>query len=142
MKRRDLLAHGALGGLIGALGSTTALSAAGQGGPAPPDRAFDRVVEAIADLRTELREERQFGEIAPIRAAQKQYLRSNSKLPDFIEVGPDVWFQVYDWHVRWQQPISEGRDAQGRLTLALNQTLVILRPDVQATYIGVPYDAR
>ena len=85
---------------------------------------------------------RQFNEIAPIRAAQKTYMRSNGKLPDFIEVGSDVWFQVYDWHVRWQHPLEQGRDAQGRLTMAMNNTLIILRPDALGNFVGLPYDAR
>jgi len=47
-----------------------------------------------------------------------------------------------DWHVRWQLAPTEGRDAQGRLTLAMNQTLVVLRPDAQAGFVGLAYDAR
>jgi hypothetical protein len=96
----------------------------------------------IVELRDELRQERQFSEIDPIRTVQKQFLRANGKLPDFVEVGADVWFHAYDWHVRWQVPRVEGRDAQGRLTLAMNQTLVVLRPDVQASFVGLPFDAR
>jgi hypothetical protein len=116
--------------------------AAAQGATQATDRAVDRVAEAIVTLRTELREERQFTELASIRSAQKQFLRANGKLPEFIDVGADVWFEVYDWHVRWQHPLAEGRDGQGRLTLAVNQTLVVLRPDVQGNHVGLPYDAR
>ena len=100
------------------------------------------MAEAIGELRAELRDERQFNEIAPIRTAQKTYMRSNGKLPDFIEVGSDVWFQVYDWHVRWQHPIAQSRDAQGRLTLGMNGTLVVLRPDALGNFVGLPYDVR
>lgn len=139
MRRRDLLSTGTLGALLGsAVVPVDAAQSSGQ----PSDRAIDRVAEAIGELRAELRDERQFTEIAPIRAAQKTYLRSNGKLPDFIEVGADVWFQIYDWHVRWQLPVEQSRDPQGRLTLAMHGTLVLLRPDTLANYIGLPYDAR
>ena len=141
MNRRELLTGGALSGLIGTVTAPASAAAAAQSLPTP-ERLLQRVADAIGDLRDELRDERQFTEIAPIRAAQKQYLRSNGRLPDFIDVGADVWFQVYDWHVRWQQPLEQARDSQGRITLALNQTLLVLRPDLQATYVGLPYDAR
>ena len=140
MRRRELLTSGAIGTMLAAVAAPAEASA--QGGAQAGDRAVERVAEAIAALRAELREERQFTELASVRAAQKQFLRANGKLPDFIEVGADVWCEVHDWHVRWQHPLATGRDPQGRLTLAVLQTLVVLRPDVQANYVGLPYDAR
>ena len=142
MKRRDLLRPMALGGLVAAVGATASAGAAAQGPSPTPERALDRVADAVVALRAELRDQHEFTELASIRAAQKQHLRANGKLPDFIDVGADVWFQVYDWHVRWQRPIAEARDAQGRPTLALTQTLLTLRPDVPANYMSLPYDAR
>jgi hypothetical protein len=139
MQRRDLLTAGALGTLLGAL---VAPAEAAQSSASNQDRGLDRIADAIAALRTEWRGERQFPELAPIRTAQKTFLRANGKLPDFMELGADIWFAVYDWHVRWQHPIVEGRDPQNRLTLALNGTQVILRADVVGTYVGLPYDAR
>ena len=140
MRRRDLLSSGTLGALLGS--AVVPATAAQPSGQASSERAIDRVAEAIGELRAELRDERQFNEIAPIRTAQKTYMRSNGKLPDFIEVGADVWFQVYDWHVRWQHPVTQSRDAQGRLTMGMNGTLVILRPDALGNFVGLPYDAR
>jgi hypothetical protein len=55
-------------------------------------------------------------------------------------VGGDVWFAVHDWHVRWQQPLTVGRDPLGRYTIVLNQTAVIMRPDSLANFVGIPYD--
>lgn len=140
MRRRDLLMSGTLGSILGALGAP-APAAAAQAGTS--ERALvERLVDAIADLRRDLNEQRTFTEITAVREAQKQFLRANSKLPDFVEVGTDVWFQVHDWHIRWQVPLQQGRDAQGRLTIALDQTLVVLRPDVLPGYVGIAYDAR
>jgi hypothetical protein len=100
------------------------------------------IAKEIAGLRDELKTERQFTELGPIRDTQKTFLRSNGKFPDYIEVGPDVWFAVHDWHVRWQQPTTIGRDALGRYTIVLNQTTIVMRPDVLGSYIGIPYDSR
>lgn len=139
MRRRDILSTGLLSALMGAsMAAAGGAQPSGQGN----ERALERVVEAITELKNELRDERQFPEIAPIRAAQKTYLRSNGKLPDFIDVGSDIWFQVYDWHVRWQHPLEQGRDVQGRLTMAMNGTQVVLRPDALGNFVGLPYDAR
>jgi hypothetical protein len=142
MKRRELLTSGAIGGVLGAIAAPADAAAAQSGAGSADQRAIERVADMLDQLRSELREQHRFGEIEPIRSAQKSYLRSNAKLPDFIDVGMDVWFQIYDWHVRWQQPIAQSRDAQGRLTLAMNQTLIVLRPEVAGNYIGLPYDAR
>ena len=67
-------------------------------------------------------------------------LRINNKLPDFIEVGVDVWFSVHDWHIKWQQPMTLGRDAGGRYTVVLLSTVMILRADMVPGYIGLPFD--
>ena len=145
MTRRTLLTTGLTTGALGSVGGALSPAAsleAGQSASTASDHILERVASAIAELRDELRQEQQFTEIAPIRAAQKQFLRQNGKLPDVLEVGSDVWFQAYDWHVRWQLAPAEGRDAQGRLSLAMNQTLVVLRPDAQAGFVGLPYDVR
>jgi hypothetical protein len=140
ISRRRVLGSGLLGGVLGL--------AAGDRAEAAPaaqqisERAVERIAEAIAQLRTELQVQRQFTELTPIRDVQKVFLRANGKFPDYIEVGSDIWFGVHDWHIRWQQPLTLGRDGLGRYTLMLNQTLVILRPDVLANFISQPYDNR
>jgi hypothetical protein len=50
---------------------------------------------------------------------------------------------VYDWHVRYRQPLNIGRNAEGRYTIVLMTTTVVMRPDLLAgSYIGAPYDSR
>ena len=68
------------------------------------------------------------------------FLRGNGKLPDYIEVGTGLWFAAHDWHIRWQQPITMGRDAIGRVTLLLLSTLLMLRHDAQGNFMSLPYD--
>jgi hypothetical protein len=141
--RRGLLGSAALG-LLGVIAGSDDAEAVGATGDAEQDpateRGLARVSDAIAQLRLELRTQRQFTELEPIREAQKQFLRANAKLPDFIEVGADLWFAVHDWHVRWQQPLTLGRDGLGRYTVLLNPTLVIMRAETIGSFLGQPYD--
>jgi hypothetical protein len=136
--RRQVLGGALAGGVLGALGEPE-LEAAAQ--------SSDRVdvmpiVRALNDLRSEVRTQRQFAEIGALREAQLNFLRSNGKLPDYIDVGTDHWFAAHDWHIRWQQPLNVSRDANGRLTLVLMLTLLVLRPEAQANYMSLPYDQR
>jgi hypothetical protein len=143
MKRRDLLGGGIVGGLIGAAGSASSAAAAE---PAAAQRQqnpdFTEIVDAIDELRQQFAAQRQFTEITQIRDAQRLFLRANHKMPDFIEVGANHWFQLYDWHVRWQQELNLGRDSQGRYTILFMGTTVIMRPENQDGYIGQAYDLR
>ena len=78
--------------------------------------------------------------IARIREQQRIWLRANHKYPDFIELGADVWDALYDWHVRYQQPINMTRSADGRYLMAFMFTTFILRPEQAPDYIGPPLD--
>ncbi len=113
-------------------------------GPMPEqlsERSMQDVVDALHKLRDELAAARApvDAAIAPVREQFKIYLRVNGKFPDFIDVGMDVWHAIYDWHVRWQQPITISRDS-GRYTVRLMETTAVLRADQAANFIGVPYD--
>jgi hypothetical protein len=127
------------GGLAAALTTGDAANGAAAGG-AQQERDMSAVANAVRDLVQEVQRQRLFTEIATIREAQRTFLRQNGHLPEFIDVGTDVWFNVHDWHVRWQQPVTLGRDAQGRHTIVLLQTTVVMRPDVLATFVSLPYD--
>ena len=72
-------------------------------------------------------------ELAHIREQQRVFLRANQKFPDFIEIGINVWESVYDWHVRHQQPLSISRNAEGRYTMMVALTTLVLRPDYIST---------
>jgi hypothetical protein len=133
--RRQLLENGLLGGVAGAFAG----GGAQRGGDG---RDAAEVVKAIDDLREELRRQRQFTEIASIREQQMIFLRANNKLPDYIDVGAGLWFAAYDWHVRWQQPLTISRDPIGRTTLLLLSTQLVLRPDAQGDFMSLPYDTR
>jgi hypothetical protein len=140
MDRRRLLGTGMLGGVAGVLAQADKARASAEGQRSEPDNSD--LVRAVDRLRLELQTQQQFTEIAPIRDVQVAFLRTNGKLPDFLEVGVDRWFGVYDWHVRWQQPLALGRDGLGRYTIQVIQTQVILRVDAAPAFIGVAYDTR
>ena len=86
--RRQVLGGALAGGVLGALAEPEVEAAA---------QSSDRVdlapiVRALNDLRSEVRAQRQFVEIATLREAQLAFLRSNGKLPDYIDVGTEHWF--------------------------------------------------
>ena len=127
--------------LAGALGIPPADDAEAQTASAQRgDPELRPIVDALDRVASELRLQRGFSEITAVRDAQKAFLKTNGKLPDFIEVGTDIWFAIHDWHVRWQQDLNLGQDANGRYTILLLRTAVILRQDMTDRFIGLPYD--
>jgi hypothetical protein len=139
--RRAVITGAALGGALSAL-AAPAEPAGGQTAAQVSDRLVEDIGKAVRSVRDEIERQYTFWEIAAVREPLRTFLRANGKFPDLIEVGSDVWQQVYDWHVRFQQPIALGRTGEGRYTILLLATNVVMRTDMAATYIGVPYDSR
>jgi hypothetical protein len=141
--RRAMLGTTTLGSMLAAL-----LPATGDGADVEPaaqqasEKSVEDVAAAIDKLRAELQKQQTFWELDLVRQQQKTFLRTTGKLPDFLEVGTDIWQQVYDWHVRYQQAMSISRDTQGRLTIMVMSTTVIMRTDLGANYVGLAYDNR
>ena len=103
-----------------------------------------RVANAIDDFRKLIENELDptRGVVAQIRTQQRNYLKANQKYPDFIDIGPFVWEQVYDWHIRFQQPVMVTRMNDGRYGIAFQLTTLVLRPEQPDSYISLPYDLR
>jgi hypothetical protein len=108
------------------------------------DDTSEAAAAAVDRLRSAL--ERQatpsvvLGSIPLIRQQQRIFIRAHNKYPDFIEVGLGVWEDVYDWHVRYQQPINAARLADGRYVLSFMFTNLVLRPDQAVEYVGFGFD--
>src|SRR5262245_61696727 len=145
VKRRDLLSGGILGGILGGMAEDA------EGGQPPPQSQarqqtviedFSGVVVAINDLEKEIARQNSFIDIAPIREIQRNFLRTNSHMPNYIEVGAGHWFNLYDWHVRWQQPLNLTRDLLGRYTITYLGTAIVLRTEMPDQYLSAPYDER
>jgi hypothetical protein len=148
ISRRTVLNGTALGSALAAL-TPTALAEAGgaEALQANSDRVnvtidISAITSSINALRSEVTRQDTFWEIEPVRREIKTFLRQAGKYPDYIEVGTDVWHQVYDWHVRYQQPMSLARTAEGRYTILLYSTQVIMRTELAANYVGPAYDNR
>jgi len=147
VSRRTVLHGPAFGGLLAALAPPAEAEA---GAPAAPQRETEQAIQegsralakAVQDLRDEIKRQDDFWELGPLRDPIKMFLRTTGKFPDYIEVGIDVWQQVYDWHVRYQQPLTVGRNAEGRYTIMLMGTMVVMRVETSLGFVGIPFDNR
>jgi hypothetical protein len=141
IERRLFLSGAAMMG-AGAAGSVRAATV--------PDREGGTLDDAaeLRDIGKELRQTRETwigmlsGDVEGIREQQRVYLKSTGRYPDYIDVGLAVWERIYDWHVRWQQPITLTRLPDNLYGMAYMLTTLVLRPNMQATYIGPGYDSK
>jgi hypothetical protein len=141
VNRRSVIAGTVLGGALSALVGPVEAGDGAQGGEAA-DRVVQEVARAVQAVREELARQSSFWELSAVREQIRSFLRSTGKFPDSIEVGSDVWQQVYDWHVRFQQPITLGRSAEGRYSILLMTTNVVMRTDLPPGFVGTGYDNR
>ena len=151
--RRDVVMTGALGA-IGAAADTgrtagppdagAALAEVTQSPEAISAQALRDISEHMADLRRLFREAQigpsvAHGILVEVRRQFGIFLKSNQKYPDFCEIGPAVFTDVYDWHVRYQQPIEVSR-VDNRTAIRFMFTWLILRPEQAELYVGIPFD--
>lgn len=142
--RRAVITGTVLGGALSALATPAGglQAAGGQADCRNSERLIEEVARAVQAVRDELAREQSFWELDAVRQQTRTFLRANGKFPDFLEVGSDVWQRVYDWHVRFQQPINLGRTTDGRYTILLLATTLVMRPDMDPGFIGLGYDNR
>ena len=131
--RRDLLASTLLSGVVKSDGAAV---------PEMSERTAEDLVKAVVAVHDTIDAQNSFGAILPLRTRMVDHLRANGKFPDYIDVGIDVWFAVYDWHIRHLQPMQVTRDTAGRYVVSLMMTLLVLKTDSDRTFIGIPYDNR
>jgi hypothetical protein len=140
MERRDVVGGGLLG-LTALLGTAAPAAAAGAA-----QRSGD--AQVVADAIEEFAEtiERAllppFAELAEIRTQQHTFIKAAQKFPDFIDVGLNVWDRVYDWHIRHRFVPQVVRRQDGRYTMPVMLTTLVLRPEQQDNYVGFGYDDR
>jgi len=136
MGRRQLLGTSVLSGLFSTLEPAQSAAAQSQA----LEREIQGIVQALRDLRNTMDTQYSFSEILVLRKRMTDFLSASGKFPDFIEVSSEVWWNVYDWHIKHLQPTAIGRDAGGRYTITLVQTTVIMRPDMAPNSVGQPFD--
>jgi hypothetical protein len=111
-------------------------------------RRLDEMIQQFEAIAAELRQANSgcstgtCPAVGRLRDAMTIFLRANAKFPDAMEVGPGIFFEVYDWHIRNRLSLSAVRGADGRYGLGFMFTRLLLRPDAQADFVGVPYDVR
>ena len=157
LTRRDAVATTVIAGLGAAVApATPAAAPPSPAAPATGDAAQDAVGQRelaamLRDIRDELRAWHRDAiscrmptctGIALIRRNQRQFLKSNQKFPDFIEVGANVWDEVVDWHVRTLRQVQISQRPDGRYTIPFLQTTLVLRVDYDDDQVGLGYDVR
>jgi hypothetical protein len=143
LDRRNVIG-GAMAGLTGLLAADAPVAAAQRDSS---QRESDmQIAEAIDRLRRTI--EDQFDpcelgrcvHLSRLQQVQRTFLQSRHKYPDFIEVGPDVWDRVLDWHVKQHVATDARRLADGRYVMTYRFTTLLLRPEQTPDYVGSPFD--
>jgi hypothetical protein len=136
ISRREVVTAGVLGTL------------AGSNVEAAQDDAG--IIRALKDIHAEL--EKMAGVVdtstrvttgsflTDIRQRFTTHLRSSGKFPDFMEIGIEPFYEVYDWHVRHQQPIQITRISEQRFAIQWMYTQLIMRYEQDPKFLGVPFD--
>ena len=131
MSRRELLAGGAAGTLAGGVAGAAAQDTDAQYLSRILDelRGIHRAV-SVGDAQS----------LASIRLARRMYFKNTGRFPEFVDVGFDVYESVIDWLVAMQQPVTIDRQADGKYSVALFATTIVLRSDFPDNYVGQGYD--
>ena len=139
-------------GVLGTLGSAADLSAEPRVERANLEAAQDDagIIRALNQIHSEM--QRLNGVVVStsrvtagdfmgqIRERFTTYLRAAGKFPDFMEIGIDPFYEVYDWHVRHQQQIQITRISEQRFAIQWMFTQLIVRFEVEPKFLGIPFD--
>ena len=142
LSRRELITAGVAGSLTAAPSVAAAAPVEQQQADREGQREIARMIQTLertldsAFLSSSLAH----GFVVKLRQDMEQFLRANSKFPDFIEIGPAVFYEMYDWHVKHRQQLTVTRLADGRYSMQFMFTSLILRPEQDRNYIGVASD--
>ena len=142
LSRRELITAGVAGTMTSAPGAAARMSAEEQQADREGQREIARMLQGIertlngAFLNSSLAH----GFVSKLRENMEQFLRANSKFPDSMDVGPAVFFELYDWHVKNRQQLTIVRLNDGRYAMQFMFTSLVLRPEQDRNYIGIPTD--
>ena len=134
ISRRDVLASSVGAGVLIAPGDARATATQGDDA-----RYFTEMISELREIRRAVSIDGTQA-ITLIRGAQRTYLKNSSRFPEFIDVGFDVFQSVVDWMVAVRQPVTINRLTDGRYTIALFASTIVLRPDFPDNYVGQGYD--
>ena len=140
ISRREVVTGGVLG---------TLATGAAEASQSQSDAQLSASVKSLEDKLNELKQSvdqglrgnsMNYGNVGQVKNAIQKYAKVSGKFPDWCEVGLDVFYDVYDWHVRHQQQIQITRIAEQRVAIQFMFTQLILRWENVETYVGTPYD--
>jgi hypothetical protein len=151
--RRDVVTTGALGALAAAVEGGASTSVASRAPAAATATQSPELVSSLAlrDIAETMAEMRRLmrdafigpsvanGPLVEIRRQFATFLKANQKYPDYCEIGPAIFTDLYDWHVRYQQPLELSR-VDNRTAIRFMFTWMILRPEQGDLFIGIPFD--
>jgi hypothetical protein len=143
LSRRELMAAGVAGGFAASpAGKDRAMGEVVQDASREGQREIARQIQSVDTTLTSalLTSAVGHGVITRLRADMEVFLRANQKFPDYMEVGVGVFYEIYDWHIKYDQPIVINRVWDGRYALQFMFTNLVLRPDQDRNFIGVPFD--
>jgi len=140
VERRDLVGGGLMAGFASLMVTRAEAAPAAADDDDQTAAAINRFREVYERQLEQVYDARWKG-VTKVRQQQRTWLLATRKYPDFLEIGLDVWDNVYDWHVAYQQPLSVQRLADGRYGMAFMFTTLLLRSDVNAEFVGYPFDA-
>jgi hypothetical protein len=140
MERRAVVGGSLLAGLSTLMSPASAEAAAQAADLEGVSSSIDRLRRTVEDQFGAIYTNKWSG-VARVRQQQHTWMRSTQKYPDFIEIGLDVWDNIFDWHVVHQQPMNMTRTADGRYVMSFTFTTLVLRPDQAADYVGFAFDA-
>jgi hypothetical protein len=138
ISRREVVTAGVLGTLAGG----TAVEGAQQTDPAVRAE-LNQIEQQLQRINTTLESGPRVvggGLMAQIRERYTTHLRAAGKFPDFLEIGTEAFYDVYDWHVKHNQQIQITRISEQRFAIQWMFTQLILRFENDPRYLGVPFD--
>ena len=146
ISRRDVVTASVLGTLAGSTADLSAETSAAKVEAAQDDagiiRALNQIdqelerLNGVVDGTTRVTS----GYLGEIRGRFTTHLRAAGKFPEYMEIGIEPFYEVYDWHVRHQQQIQITRIAEQRFAIQWMFTQLILRYEQDPKHLGIPFD--
>jgi len=142
--RREVVTGGLLGSLAAGAGTAAASETEIQETQALRD-ILKGIDDKLEEIKTALDQglrgnSMTYGNVGQLRSTIEKYARVTGKFPDYCDVGLGIFYDVYDWHVRQQQPIQVARVADQRLMILFMFTQLLVRWEGDVNFIGVPFD--
>ena len=141
ISRREVVTAGVLGTLATANSSEAAQSSSDI---QALKEGFKSLEDRVGDLKSAVDQglrgnSMNYGLVGSVKDKVSRFARLSGKFPDYCDIGLDVFYDVYDWHVRQNQQINIVRMSDQRLAIQFMFTQLILRWENEPNYIGTPY---